>query len=96
MARRGNISNIVWNSSSTSSLVNTSSNPFVVTSGSSNAITVDSIGNTVIEKLILKDEVTGRKWQLKVSDGELVVEPLELEDKRDLKIKKILNEKTSE
>lgn len=91
MARRGNISNIVWNSSSTSSVVNTSSNPFVVASGGSNAITVDSIGNTVIEKLILKDEKTGRKWQLKVSDGELIVEPLELEDKRDWKIKKILN-----
>ncbi len=90
------INNNAWSSTSTSSIVNTSSNPFVVTSGSSNAITVDSTGNTVIEKLILKDELTGRKWQLKVSDGELIVEPLELEDKRDWKIKKILNEKTSE
>ena len=90
------INNNAWSSTSTSSIVNTSSNPFVVTSGSSNAITVDSTGNTVIEKLILKDEMTGRKWQLKVSDGELIVEPLELEDKRDWKIKKILNEKTSE
>ncbi len=88
--------NNAWSSTSTSSVVNTSSNPFVVSSGSSNAITVDSTGNTVIEKLILKDEKTDRKWQLKISDGELVVEPLELEDKRDWKIKKILNEKTSD
>ena len=57
---------------------------------SSTAINVDSDGVTVISKLVLLDEKTGSKWQIKISDGELIAEPLELEDKRDWKIKKIL------
>ncbi len=85
------LSNNVWTSSSTSNIVNTSS-PFVVNSGSNSAITVDSDGNTIIEKLVLKDEKTGRKWQLKISDGEIIVEPLEIQDKREWKIEKVLNE----
>ena len=66
-------------------------NTFQVTSPQgSSAITVDSDGNTVVNKLVLLDEKTGNKWQIKISDGELVVEPLELEDKRELKLNKIL------
>ena len=37
-----------------------------------------------------QDEKTGQKWEVKISDGELITEPLELEDKRDHKISKIL------
>ena len=57
---------------------------------SSAAINVDSDGVTVISKLVLLDEKTGNKWQIKISDGELIAEPLELEDKREYKINKIL------
>jgi len=57
---------------------------------SSSAINVDSDGNTVVSKLVLLDEKTGNKWQIKISDGELIAEPLELEDKRELKLNKIL------
>lgn len=63
-------------------------------SGSSSlntAINVDSDGVTVITKLVLLDEKTGNKWQVKISDGELIVEPLELEDKRELKLNRILS-----
>ena len=63
---------------------------FNVSGGSSQAINVDSDGNTVITKLVLLDEKTGSKWQIKISDGELIAEPLELEDKRELKLNKIL------
>lgn len=60
----------------------------------SSAMYVDGDGLTVINKLVLIDEVTGNKWQIKIVNGELFTEPLELEDKRDFKIKKILeNEK---
>ena len=59
----------------------------------SNALIIDGDGNTVINKLVLLDEKTGNKWELKISDGELLVEPLGLDDKRDWKIKKILNKK---
>ena len=62
----------------------------VNSSSSSTAINVDSDGCTVISKLVLLDEKTGNKWQIKIYDGELITEPLELEDKRDYKINKIL------
>jgi hypothetical protein len=56
----------------------------------STAINVDSDGCTVISKLVLLDEKTDNKWQIKISDGDLIAEPLELEDKREYKINKIL------
>lgn len=67
-------------------------NTFQINSSNSNssAIVVDSDGNTVINKLVLLDEKTGNKWEVKISDGELIAEPLELEDKREHKLNKIL------
>jgi hypothetical protein len=53
-------------------------------------IKVDSDGYCVINKLALLDNVTGRRWQISISNGELIVEPVELVDKRDNKIDKIL------
>lgn len=67
------------------------SNTFQVTNPSgSQAINVDSDGHTVITKLVILDEKTGSKWQIKISGGELIAEPLELEDKREYKLNKIL------
>jgi hypothetical protein len=62
----------------------------VNSSSNSTAINVDVDGCTIISKLVLLDEKTGNKWQIKISDGELMVEPLELEDKREYKLNKIL------
>ena len=59
-------------------------------SSNSTAINVDVDGCTIISKLVLLDEKTGNKWQIKISDGELITEPLELEDRREYKINKIL------
>jgi len=64
-------------------------------SSNSTAINVDSDGNTVVSKLVLLDEKTGNKWQVKISDGELIAEPLELEDKREYKLNKILKWKST-
>ncbi len=58
----------------------------------SSVIEVDPDGNTVIKNLVLLDEKTGNKWSIKINDGELVVEPCELEDKREIKLKKLLND----
>ena len=59
------------------------SNIFNVNSSSnSTAINVDSDGYTVVSKLVLLDEKTGNKWQIKISDGELIAEPLELKNLR--------------
>jgi hypothetical protein len=67
-------------------------NVFNVNSSSGNsAIEVDPDGNTVINNLVLLDEKTGNKWSIKVSDGELLIEPWELEDKREIKLKNLLN-----
>ena len=66
-------------------------NTFQITNpNGTNAINVDSDGNAIISKLVLLDEKTGNKWQIKISDGELIAEPLELEDKREYRINKIL------
>jgi len=68
-------------------------NVFNVNSSSGNsAIEVDPDGNTLIKNLVLLDEKTGNKWSIKISDGELVAEPLELEDKREIKLKNLLND----
>jgi hypothetical protein len=67
-------------------------NIFNVNSPSGNSvIEVDPDGNTVIKNLVLLDEKTGNKWSIKVSDGELLIEPWELEDKRQIKLKNLLN-----
>jgi hypothetical protein len=55
-------------------------------------LNIDSDGNTVVNKLVLLDEKTGNKWQIKILDGELIAEPLQIEDKRDFKIKKLLKD----
>lgn len=87
MAKNSN--NVVIGSGQT--LTNDSSNVFVVNSPSGeNSIKVGSDGYCVINKLALLDEVTGNKWQIKISNGEIIAEPIELEDKRDYKINKIL------
>jgi hypothetical protein len=71
---------------------NCSSSVFNVNSSSnSTAINVYANGCTVVSKLVLLDEKTGNKWQIKVSDGELIAEPLDLEDKREYKLNKILS-----
>jgi hypothetical protein len=67
------------------------SSVFNVDSSSGRAIEVDPDGNTVINNLVLLDEKTGNKWSIKVSDGELLIEPWELEDKRQIKLKNLLN-----
>jgi hypothetical protein len=67
-------------------MANINNSMFSVASISNTAINVDSDGATIISKLVLLDEKTGNKWQIKISDGELIAEPLELEDKREYKL----------
>jgi hypothetical protein len=77
---------------SSSNLLPNSNNTFSVNGSSGqSAIIVEPDGSTVINKLVLVDEKTGNKWEVKISDGELIVEPLELEDKREYKLKNLLN-----
>jgi hypothetical protein len=61
-----------------------------------NSLSGDSVlriepdGYCVIKKLALLDDVTGNKWEIRISNGEIIVEPIELEDKREHKLSKIL------
>jgi hypothetical protein len=78
---------LVLNSSSNQSI------PFLVsTPTGESSLIVDSDGNVIVKKLVLLDDKTGKKWEVKISDGEIYMEPLEKSDKRDFKIKKILND----
>lgn len=66
-------------------------NIFNVNSPSGDSVLkIESDGYCVISKLALLDDVTGNKWEIRISNGELIVEPIELEDKRDHRINKIL------
>ncbi len=59
------------------------------TSGDS-VFKIDQDGYCVIKKLALLDDVTGNKWEIRISNGEIIVEPIEIEDKRENKLSKIL------
>ena len=80
-----------------SSVTTTSSNGlFTVSSPASNThLHIDNDGDVIIKKLVLLDE-NGDKWEVKINDGEIVLEPRDIENKRNKKLKLILNEKTSE
>lgn len=69
-----------------SSVITTSVNYSLNTKG----LCIDNDGYCVVDKLTLLDEVTGRRWLVKVSNGQLLVEPVELVDKRDYKIEQVL------
>lgn len=65
---------------------------FSVNSTSGDAvIKVGPDGYCVIDKLALLDEKTGKKWSIRVSDGELIIEPVDIDEKRDFKIGKVLD-----
>lgn len=70
----------------------TTQQKFAVTSDNSNAIEVDSKGRTIIQQLVLLDEVTGEEWNVRLSNGQLIVEPSELNKKREYKINNLLND----
>ncbi len=80
------------NGSFIGSLTNQSIPLLINSSTGESALIVDSNGNVIVKKLVLLDDKTGRKWEVKISDGEIFMEPLEKSDKRDFKIKKILND----
>jgi hypothetical protein len=70
----------------------TSTNPFVVSNSvGESAISVNSEGYVVIDKLVLVDKKDGSKWDISIYDGELIYEPHGLENKRDFRINKVIS-----
>lgn len=45
-----------------------------------------------VDGLVLVDRKTGKDWEISIQDGELVIEPLDVDEKRDFRIKKILTQ----
>ena len=90
MARKSNIS-LNQSLFGSSAITTNQSNTFTVNStAGESVINVGPDGYCVISKLALLDDVTGNKWEIRISNGELIVEPIELEDKREYKLSKIL------
>lgn len=46
-----------------------------------------------VNSLVLIDSADGSRWKLKITDGELSTEPLDIVNKRDWKISKVLKNK---
>ena len=53
-------------------------------------ITADIDGVARMDRLVLVDQKTGFEWELSIHDGNMVIEPYELVDKRDFRIEKII------
>lgn len=59
---------------------------------SPNDIQANIEGVTRLERLILVDQKTGEDWEVFLYDGKMHIEPFEKEEKRDFRIKKMLDE----
>jgi len=53
-------------------------------------ITADIDGVARIDRLVLVDQKTGIEWELSIHDGNMVIEPYELVEKRNFRIEKII------
>jgi len=53
-------------------------------------ITADIDGVARMDRLVLVDQKTGFEWELSILDGNIVIEPYELVEKRDFRIDKII------
>ena len=53
-------------------------------------ITADIDGVARMDRLVLVDQKTGFEWELSIHDGNMVIEPYELVEKRDFRIDKII------
>ena len=53
-------------------------------------LTADIEGITRMDRLVLVDQNTGFEWELSIRDGNMVIEPYELLEKRNFRIEKII------
>lgn len=55
-------------------------------------VSADIDGNVRVDGLVLVDRKTGKDRQISIYDGEIMIEPLEKEERRDYRIKKIITD----
>ena len=53
-------------------------------------ITADIDGVARMDRLVLVDQKNGSEWESSIQDGNIVIEPYELVEKRDFRIEKII------
>ena len=53
-------------------------------------ITADIDGVARMDRLVLVDQKNGFEWELSIHDGNIVIEPYELVEKRNFRIEKII------
>ena len=49
-------------------------------------------GNSKFENLILTDQKTGKDWTISIYDGKISIEPFDKDEKRDFRIKNLIDE----
>jgi hypothetical protein len=54
-------------------------------------MSADIEGVSRMDRLVLVDQKDGKEWELSVHDGQLIVEPYEKDEKRDFRIKKVID-----
>lgn len=55
-------------------------------------LTADFDGIARMDRLVLIDQKTGIEWELSISNGNILIEPYELIEKRDFRINKIIDD----
>ena len=53
-------------------------------------LSADIDGVARMDRLVLVDQKTGLEWELSISDGNILIEPYELIEKRDFRINKVI------
>lgn len=55
-------------------------------------MSADIEGVSRMDRLVLVDQKDGKEWELSISDGKIIIEPYEKDEKRDFRINKVIDE----
>ncbi len=80
----------VTNDANSQNSGNRVSNSILNVSEKTSELTADIEGITRMDRMILVDQKTGVEWELSISDGNVLIEPYELIEKRDFRINKVI------
>lgn len=80
----------VTNDTNSQNSGNNVSNSILNVNANISELTADIEGITRMDRMILVDQKTGVEWELSISDGNILIEPYELIEKRDFRINKVI------
>ena len=82
----------VTNDTNSQNSGNNVSNSILNVNANISELTADIEGITRMDRMILVDQKTGVEWELSISDGNVLIEPYELIEKRDFRINKVIED----